>query len=200
MEQYLIDEFMDDPTAFFDLHADERLGGGSYSAVMDSDIENVVIKKTHTPDEDFWYWYAAYCMSQRELKPWMPRIYAVHLDKDAEYGYALMEKLETQFSDDDTKRIYTSGYASNFVEGHLTHETGEIASVGVPINEIREFLECAVAFFPDVYFDAHDENWMIRDKKQHVLMDPLNEHGFPSEELRDSIKFAAKEIPNFWVW
>jgi len=207
MEQYLIYEFMDNPNRFFELHAGEKLGGGSFSTVMDSDVEEVVIKRCRAATEDMWFFYAAYCMTHGCSKSWMPKIYAVYLNHDMEYSYALMEKLDTQFDydPDEHTRLYTTMYINGDEEEIRKRLKFErLDKTKVPIDDIVELMKATEAFFPDAYFDAHDENWLIRKEKgglQHVLMDPLNEYGICPERLFEAIRWAIEDnIPNFWAW
>lgn len=170
-----------------------RRGYGSFSAVFDSDQAGMVIKRTRMPERDefdafnrfdatllFYLW----CMDQEDQgkwKRWMPRIHYMHIDIQKGYVYTICEELDSQ----PNHRIYITCYledAAKEVKSEVNHyHKQDFAEVGIGSKEADEIGEMITYFRnltrdpvkgESLYFDAHDDNWMLRGE-QLVLNDPF---------------------------
>jgi len=170
-------EFIQEISKDLDGSCRDFAGDGAYSSVFDSDMPNLVIKKSKDKGNklfsDGWLFYAIYCMRMDKPLPWMPKIYSLLIDFEKCEFFAAMERLEG-----DTKLPYVTGDLTQAIkrikEGHvyLPKRTGSsvVTHLKKMDKDLIEFF--GLTYSECIFTDAHNDNWMKRGR-QVVLTDPF---------------------------
>ena len=146
----------------------DYLGSGSFAEVYDSKVEGYVLKEGFKGklDKDMWLIWALYCMANKNMFDWMPKVEVIAIDHENEKFYALMEKLEEQEGD----------YEVNISPRDFLQ--GRDEGVNLPENIVEELklvidelLGVVSEDTSDFYIDGHAANIMVRSCGQIVLTD-----------------------------
>lgn len=182
-----IENFIKEPEGSFDENKEK--GSGMYAHVFDSDMPNLVVKRSSTSRcseglfTDGWLVWAIYCMNVGMKRgvpySYMPRIYGLVIDRKQGIFHAVIEKLE-RYNDRDGVYNYS-------VHGELDWMMSEDGVRLIKYNSLgKSLVKSMLAMYQDmrkifggdvpIYLDAHGSNWMWRRYKSSqkvVLTDPF---------------------------
>ena len=195
-----IEDYIVNPGSFSDV-----LGTGCYADVFDSDMPDMVVKRSkkkeivnenHFADGWLiWAFHSMMCAKERGIAySIMPRIHGLVLDYNEKQFYAVMEKLE-KFRPSTTFRPWITGDLDEHVDGSGYVPSYAKNKFGGWKGAVKHFNGASDRFdldANDVFLDCHSSNWMFRktDKTHRIVStDP-----FVFQNLTDdlSTKIQAK--------
>lgn len=151
-------------------------GSGYYSRVYKGQIPGTAVKVSMRLD-DAWLAYAMMILSMDDPMPWMPRIFALHIDKTEGKYYAIMELLEE---------------GNQARHPRILGEADEVVGVDARVDTLLALLESTYGTVDGFFIDLHHANWMQRSDGTLIVNDPISDSPVVCIDKRQELAAKSK--------